>query len=403
MWPEAVDEAVRVHRVAHPQDRDVRVPHGAQERRQQIAHPVGPEAGDQRQPARNALRVEALAQGDDLLGRRRRADLDSDRVVEAREELDVSALELACALPDPEEVAGAGVPVAGRRVLAHERLLVVEQQRLVARPHVHLVDGALVGEIDSDRPHEAERPADLVRDRLVAAALQRAGHELLVPGVHLRQVGEATLRERAQQVEGGDGLVVRLHHALGVGDSRLGRRLVGVHGVPAERGQLHPVDHLDRRGARLRELAGEAADLDHGQRGAVGQHGGHLQQHLQPLPDRDHRHLAERLGAVARLEQERPPFSGLAEGVAKRSRLTGEDQRGQLAQPIAHGLDGVRLRPVGLLERRVGTPRRGRPGGVGHGHRLSVVVAVLTLRAKTARYEGRMCTLHRLSLFWRRR
>ena len=121
---------------------------------------------------------------------------------------------------------------------AHERLLVVEEQRLVARPHVDLVDRALVAEVDPDRLHEPERAADLVRDHLVAPALERARDELLVPGVHLGQVGEAALRERTQQVERRDRLVVRLDHPLGIGHARFGRRLVGVDGVPAERGQL---------------------------------------------------------------------------------------------------------------------------------------------------------------------
>ena len=155
------------------------------------------------------------------------------------------------ALADPEEVARARVPVARRRVLAHERLLVVEQQRLVARPHVDLVDRALVAEVDPDRLHEAQRAADLVRDRLVAPPLERARDELLVPGVDLRQVGEAALRERAQEVERGDRLVVRLHEPLGVRRPRLERRLVGVHGVTAERRQLDAVDRsrsADERG-----------------------------------------------------------------------------------------------------------------------------------------------------------
>jgi hypothetical protein len=92
-----------------------------------------------------------------------------------------------------------------------------------------------------DRLHEPERAADLVRDHLVAAPLERARDELLVPGVHLRQVGEAALRERAEQVQRRDGLVVGLHHPLGIGDPRLGRGLVRVHRVATERRQLDAV------------------------------------------------------------------------------------------------------------------------------------------------------------------
>ena len=65
----------------------------AQERRQQLGDALGAEPRDQRQPAGDAVRVQALAELDDLVGRRVRAELDADRVVDAREELDVRAVE----------------------------------------------------------------------------------------------------------------------------------------------------------------------------------------------------------------------------------------------------------------------------------------------------------------------
>ena len=92
----------------------------------------------------------------------------------------------------------------------------------MARPDVDLVDRALVAEVDADRLHEAQRAADLVRDHLVAPPLERARDELLVPRVHLREVGEAALGERAQEVERRDGLVVGLHHPLRIGHAGLG-------------------------------------------------------------------------------------------------------------------------------------------------------------------------------------
>ena len=68
------------------------------------------------------------------------------------EELDVGAVELAGPLADPEHVRGAVVPVAGERVLAGEGLLVVEQQRLVAREEVDLLDRCLRRRGRSRRP-----------------------------------------------------------------------------------------------------------------------------------------------------------------------------------------------------------------------------------------------------------
>src|SRR5581483_11584685 len=54
-------EHVRVHGVAGPHDRMLRLAHGAQERRQRLPHPVRAHARDERQPAGNSARVEALA------------------------------------------------------------------------------------------------------------------------------------------------------------------------------------------------------------------------------------------------------------------------------------------------------------------------------------------------------
>ena len=58
--------------------------HRAQERRQQLGDALGAEARDQRQPARDAVGVEPLAELDHLLRRRVGPDLDAERVVHAR-------------------------------------------------------------------------------------------------------------------------------------------------------------------------------------------------------------------------------------------------------------------------------------------------------------------------------
>ena len=331
--------------------------------------------------------LRALAEGDELVRRRGRADLGTDRVLDAGEEPDVGAVDLPGALADPEEVRRAGVPVSRGRVAAHERLLVVEQQGLVARPHVDLVDRPLVAQVDADRLHEAERAPDLVRDPLVPPALLRARDELLVPGLHLRQVGEAALREGTEQVERRDRLVVRLHHPLGVRDPRLGRRLVRVNRVPAERRQVHPVDELGRRRPRLRELAGDPAQLDDRERCAVGEHCRHLEQHLEPLADRDRRDLPERLRAVSGLEEERASLDRLAERALERPRLAGEHERRQLPQALAHLVDRGGVRPAGLLQRRQRPPCRRCPG-LGEGHQASLARRFLALRA-TNRYNQR--------------
>ena len=105
-------EQVRVHRVADPHDRHVRLTHCSQERRQSLVHTLGAHASDQGQPPGNAVRVQPFCQPEDIVGRRIRPELDSDRIVDPGEELDVGAAELARALADPEHVRGAVVRAA---------------------------------------------------------------------------------------------------------------------------------------------------------------------------------------------------------------------------------------------------------------------------------------------------
>ena len=229
--------------------------------------------------------VEALAERDDLVGVDARAELHAHRVLHAGEELDVGAVELAGAVADPQQVGRAVVPVAGQRVLAGERLLVVEQERLVAGVDVDLVELQLGVEVDAAGGHEPQRALDLGREALVAPALGAGVDELLVPRVDLGEVGEAALGEGAQQVEGGGRLVVAADQPLRVGPAGGGLELEVVHHVAAEGRQLDAVACLGGGGARLRELAGDAADLHRRHAGAVGEHHRHLEDDLQLVAD----------------------------------------------------------------------------------------------------------------------
>ena len=145
--------------------------HRPDERRELVLDPSRAHARDQRQASGHPVRIEALARVDQLVCGRGRADLEAERVSDTREELDVGAVSLARPVADPQHVGRAVVPLAGERVPPREALLIVEEQPLVARPHVDLVQPPLGHEIDPARGHEAQRALDLGGDRLVAATL----------------------------------------------------------------------------------------------------------------------------------------------------------------------------------------------------------------------------------------
>jgi predicted RNase H-like nuclease (RuvC/YqgF family) len=203
----------------------------------------------------------------------------------------------------------------------------------------------------------------------------------------VRQVGEAALRERAQEVERRGGLVVALHESLRVGAARVGRRRVGVDDVAAKGWELDSVDHLRRLAARLRKLARDPPHLHDRNRRAVGQHSRHLEQHLELLADRRSGDVAERLDAVTRLEEERTALGHLAERREQRSRLTREDKRRQRVQSLPHRGERGGVRPLGLLSRRELPPRGRRPGRLGDCH--WTVSVDMTLRSEPIRTRER--------------
>ena len=94
------------------------------------------------------------------------------------------------------------------------------------------------------RVHERDRSVDLVRELLVALPGRAAGHEVLVPGVHLAQVGVAAAGERPAQVQRRRRAVIRLEQPPGVGRPRLGGELDAVDRVAPVDRELHPVPDL---------------------------------------------------------------------------------------------------------------------------------------------------------------
>ena len=128
LLPEFAGVGVAVHRVAAPDQLETLLFHFGGEPWQMILDDPGPEAGDQGQPARFIIRVEAEDDVFDLIEIVIRADLDADRVSHPAQKFDVGTLRLAGPIADPEHVGTAVVPSAGDRIPAGQRLLIAEEQ-----------------------------------------------------------------------------------------------------------------------------------------------------------------------------------------------------------------------------------------------------------------------------------
>ena len=280
-------------------------------------------------------------------------ELDPHRVADAAQELEVGAVQLPGPLPHPQQVGRAVVPAPGEAVAPGHGLLVAEQQGLVGGVEVDLVDDRGGGQVDAAGGHEAQRPVDAVGDRVVAPARRAPGHELLVPAVHLVEVGEAALGEGPQQVQGGRRTGGR-RAACRVGS---GWRAAASKPSSLTMSPRYTAARPRRRSSlgRLRGLANWPAirpTLTTGTPGAVGQHHRHLEDDLELVADGVGREGVEGLRAVARLEQEAVPVGDRGQGRLEGPGLAGEHQRRQGGQLVERP---GRARP-GRASRAAGRP-----------------------------------------------
>src|SRR6202046_2646811 len=123
-----------------------------------------------------------------------RADLDANGIADPAGDLDMSAVQRAGTLADPQEVRRGVVATAALGVFPGQGLLIVQQQRLVAG--VQLNRAQLIG-VGAACPHERQRPGDLPGQPLVPLPGRALRDEVLVPGMHLVQVGVTAGGERA--------------------------------------------------------------------------------------------------------------------------------------------------------------------------------------------------------------
>ncbi len=129
--------------------------HRADQLRQMVADLVGAEAADQRQPARLVVRVEDVDQAEQLVGLERRAAFEADRILDAAADTRHArgraggcgrrsrACGRRCAYQSPRGGIDAG-----------QRLLVAEQQRLVAGVEVGRAQLRMRFRIDAAGAHE---------------------------------------------------------------------------------------------------------------------------------------------------------------------------------------------------------------------------------------------------------
>ena len=120
---------------------------------------------------------------------------------------------------------------------------------------------------------------------------------------------------------------------------------------PAIRGKRDPVARLESRRPRLAELSGDAADLHDGQRGAVGEHDGHLQDGPQLAANRLGNDPLEGLRAVTALQQESLTARHRGKPGLQIVALAGEHQRRQRSQLGEGVAESDLVRPLGLLSR----------------------------------------------------
>lgn len=356
---------VAMHRVDGPDDGAAVPAGGGHQPGQALRDQLRAEAPDEGDSPGDALGVEDVHQPEHLVGLHGGAALDANGILDAAHELHVAAVELPGALANPQHVRGRVVPATAVGLGARHGLLDVEEQRLMAGEEVHGVGALARLRADAQGVHERQGLEDAVRQQAVDAALG--------PAVGLGQLLVAPLREGAQQVQRGGGLVIGLEQPSRVRGPRLGVELHAVDDVAAVAGQGDAVQRLHGAGARLGELSGDAAHLHHRPPAGEGQHHGHLEQQPVGVPDVVGGELLEALRAVTTLKQDGLALGDPCEPRPEPACLLGEDERGQAGQlglGVGQGLC-VRIVLRHVLDGLV-PPGVWRPGSVRHGRAVSV-------------------------------
>ena len=190
--------------------------------------------------------------------------------------------------------------------------------------------------VEADGAHETERLGDAVGELLVALGLGTILDEAQHPAMHILEIGVTASRERPEQVQSRRRLAVGFELAPRIGLARLRGEFDVVDDIAAIGGQRDAIDGLGVRGAGLGELSRDATDLDDRGSGRERHDHRHLQEDPEEIADIVGRMLAEALGAIAALQQERVAGRRLAQCMFELARFAGEHQR-RIAGKLALG------------------------------------------------------------------
>ena len=179
--------------------------------------------------------------------------------------------------------------------------------------------------------------------------------------MHVLDAGVAAFGESAQQVQRRRRLTIGFDLAARIGDARfLGEGDV-VDDVTAIARQFDAVALFGAGRARLGELAGNAADLNHRRGAGICQDDRHLQKDAEEIADVVGAVLGEAFGAIAALQQEGLAQRDAAKRLLQVARLTGENQRRKCRQLLFGIGQSLHIRVFRHLQNRLFAPTIGRP------------------------------------------
>ena len=177
---------------------------------------------------------------------------------------------------------GEQIEVAGTsRYTARLRRFVTQVQRLVGGEEVDLI--GIAGTHAEYVLDELKRVLDGLYHAMILVRERRFLDPVEIEILGMVQIGEATLHQRADEVERHGSALVAAQQKLRVGPAGIGGELGAVDIIAAIGGQADAVSSFQIGGAGLGVLAGKPSDTDHGPPRANHQHQRHLQQDLEVL------------------------------------------------------------------------------------------------------------------------